>query len=403
MKKDSSVVAAGESSGACPRIPRIVWALGMVSLCMDFSSELIHAILPVFLTVELGASPVAIGLLEGGAEAVVSVMKVLSGFFSDWTRQRKPYVVAGYGIAALTKPLFPSASGITVIFFARFLDRVGKGIRGAPRDAIMAASAPPTILGACFGLRQSLDTVGAILGPVAALLLLRYSTGGLRGAMWWGTPPALVAVLVLVFCIQEPEESSAPRDHTVDLSIWDLGPTFWRVVLLGLVITFARSSEAFLILRVSGLGLPIWLTPVVLITMNILYAVSAYPVGALSDRVGRSGMLSISLGLLCVSCIVLVFASSPMLGLVGAALWGLHLGFSQGVLSAMIGESVPTTLLGRAFGMYNLVTALALIAGNLLVGSLWQEYGPAVAYAWGAGLCLLACSWVEFGRAIGRS
>ena len=381
------------SARPLPAIPAGVWALGFVSLFMDISSEMIHALLPVFLVGTLGASVAAVGLLEGTAEAVAQVTKVFSGTLSDRLGKRKVLTVLGYGLAALTKPLFALAPSPGWVFAARGLDRVGKGIRGAPRDALIADLAPPEIRGAAFGLRQALDTVGAFAGPLLAIALMAATADAFRTVFWLATIPAFVSVALLVLFVREPEGAASPRaaaPRRVFALVGTLGARFWWLVLVATLFTLARFSEAFLILNVANVGLGVAYVPAVLVVMNVAYALSAYPAGWLSDRVNRWGVFAAGAALLIAADLVLALGASIALAGAGVALWGLHMGFTQGLLAALVADCASRELRGTAFGVFNLVTGLALLAASVLAGVLWDRGGPTLTFLAGAALTAAA-------------
>jgi MFS family permease len=364
------------------RIPTGVWALGLVSMSMDVSSEMIHALLPLWLVGGLGASMVAVGLIEGTAEATASIVKVFSGAISDRLGKRKLLAAIGYGMAAFTKPVFPLAATLGWVVAARFVDRVGKGIRGAPRDALVADLSPPELRGASFGLRQSLDTVGAFVGPFIAVALMWASGDDFKLVFWIAVIPAFLAFGLVVFAVKDPkpaaDAAAAPRRQWRDYA--RLPRPFWTVVVLATVFTLARFSDAFLVLRAQSLGLSAMWVPLVMVVMNVAYAASAYPVGVLSDRLGRRALLGLGLGLLIAADLVLAL-SSGVVGLgFGAILWGLHMGFTQGIFAALVADTAPTTLRGTAFGIFNLVTGVALFFASLIAGLMWQEIGPAATF-----------------------
>jgi MFS family permease len=374
-------------------LPAGVWAMGFASLCMDTSSELIHSLLPLFMVTTLGASMVTVGLVEGLAEAVASVMKVFSGSLSDRLGNRKLLMVAGYGLAALTKPVFPLASSMPWILTARVVDRLGKGIRGAPRDALVADLTPPSLRGAAYGLRQALDSVGAIAGPLLAVGLMIWWTNDVRAVLWVATIPAGLAVVVLVLRVREPGRG-IPLDRVARPSLVAgarrLPGRFWLVALLGAVMTLARFSEAFLVLRAQDVGLPVGQVPWVMVVMNVFYAGSAYPLGAAADRVPPRRMLLAGMVLLMAADGVLALAVSPLPAFAGAALWGLHLGFTQGLLSKLVAEAAPARALGTAFGVFHLVTGGAVLLASVLAGGLWARLGPAATFFAGAGIAAVA-------------
>ena len=385
-----------QSSSVPGRLPRTVWALGWVSLFMDMSSELIHAVLPVYMSSVLGLSLLSIGLIEGLAEATASLLKVVSGAWSDRVGKRKWLAVLGYGLSAATKPLFPLASGAAELIAARLLDRVGKGIRGAPRDALLADATPAGQRNAAYGLRQSMDTVGAFLGPLAAIVLLGWMPGHLRGVLWFGMFPALVAVVVLVLGVREPRGATAqaaPAARRWRLprlaDARRLPAAYWVVVLTAGLFTLARLSEAFLVLRGRQLGLSLhWVASVTLV-FSLVYALSAYPAGLLAQRRGRGPLLAAGMVVLLASMLALAAGSLPALWL-GVALYGLHLGLTQGVFAAAVAATAPAELRGSAFGVFHLCTGMLQLVAGLGAGWLWQEFGAAAAF--GAGALLAAAA-----------
>ncbi|ALI01083.1 multidrug transporter MdtH [Pseudomonas sp. FW306-02-F02-AA] len=374
------------------RIPRTIWALGFVSLFMDVSSELVHSLLPVFLVTTLGASALTVGVIEGIAEATAMVVKVFSGAISDFIGRRKGLLLVGYGMAALSKPLFPLAHSVDVVFTARFLDRIGKGIRGSPRDALVADVAPPEIRGACFGLRQSMDTVGAFVGPALAIALMLW-LADIQLVLWFAVIPAVIAVALIVAGVKEPEH--AVGKHTFRSPIhWrvlhDFSSGYWWVVIVGGVFTLARFSEAFLVLRAQQAGLSATWVPLVMVVMSVFYALSAYPAGWLSDRISRTKLLCLGMGLLVLADLVLAQSHSPLTMMLGVALWGLHMGFSQGILATLVADTAPDELKGTAFGIFNLLSGVCLLIASVLAGWLWQTVGAQSTFITGAVLAALA-------------
>jgi len=386
---------ARSSSSAAPgapwrRLPAGVWALGFGSLFMDMSSELIHSVLPVFLSTVLGASMVTIGFIEGVAEATAAITKVFSGALSDYLGKRKFLVVLGYGLAAVTKPIFPLATSIGWVFGARFVDRVGKGIRGAPRDALIADITGDENRGAAFGLRQSMDTAGAFIGPMLASVLMFATSDSFRTVFWIAVIPGIIAVTLLVLGVEEPshkqgEEKGRPIQFA-DMKM--LGRAYWFVVAFGSIFTLARFSEAFILLRAQGVGVNVSLIPFVLVLMNMVYTLSAYPVGILSDRLGRMGLLAAGCLVLVASDAVFALASSYALVAVGAALWGLHMGLTQGVFSALVADTSPPNIRGSAFGIFSLASGIAMLAASMLAGWLWDVAGPPATFWAGAAFAL---------------
>jgi MFS family permease len=384
---------AASSERGWRAVPRPVWTLGFVSLLMDTSSEMVHAFLPVFLVSTLGASVLLVGLIEGIAEGTASVTKVFSGAISDWLGRRKLLVVIGYGLGALTKPVFAIARTPVEVLLARFVDRVGKGVRGAPRDALIADVTPDGVRGAAYGLRQALDTVGAFTGPLLGIALLTVLQGNMRLVFALAAVPGLLAVLLLLLGVEEPESGVGPAEGSARFRIRDLRGfdlAFWGVVAIGCVFSLSRFSEAFLVLRAKEVGLPLTLVPLVMIAMNAVYALVSTPAGGLSDRFDRRLMLAGGLAALIVADLVLAFWSSVTGALVGAGLWGLHMGLTQGLFGAMVADTAPARLRGTAFGLFHLVSGLTLLLASLLAGGLWEELGSPAPFVCGAGLSGLA-------------
>jgi MFS family permease len=374
-------------------IPRTVWTLGFVSLFMDLSSELVHSLLPVFLVSTLGASAMTVGLIEGASEAATLIIKVFSGALSDFFRRRKGLILLGYGMAVLTKPLFPLAMSAETVFAARFLDRIGKGIRGAPRDALVADVAPPAIRGACFGLRQSMDTVGAFLGPLLAILMMFLLANDIRQVLWFAVLPAFVTVLLIVFGIEDPKnESSRNRFHSPIRrdALRRFSGEYWWIVAIGAIFALARFSEAFLILRAQQVGFSVAWVPLVMVVMSMIYSLSAYPAGILSDRMNRRSVLATGLLLLMLADLLLAWANSPVIVLLGVALWGLHMGLTQGIFAAMIADVTPPELKGTAFGLFNLASGLFMLLASAIAGGVWDRHGAAMTFYAGAAFSVAA-------------
>ncbi|HEY2865103.1 MAG TPA: MFS transporter [Casimicrobiaceae bacterium] len=375
------------------KIPASVWTLGLVSLLMDTSSELIHSLLPLFMVTMLGASAFAVGIIEGIAESTALITKVFSGYLSDRFRRRKLLVVLGYGIAALTKPLFPLASSLGWVVAARFIDRIGKGIRGAPRDALIADITPNELRGGAYGLRQALDTVGALAGPLLAIGAMLWFSDNFRAVFWLATIPAFAAVALLIGGVREPEHVADGKSSGPSIAMADirrLSTSYWWIVAVAAVMTLARFSEAFLVLRAQSVGMALAWVPLVMAMMSLIYALVSYPAGVLADR-GRQGML-LSAGLLAliVADLVLAHAGSEATVLLGSAVWGVHMGLTQGVLSALVAQTAPPDLRGTAFGLFNLVSGIALLVASALAGWLWAAHGPMLTFYAGAGFTGLA-------------
>ena len=377
-----------------PRLPREIWALGLVSLFMDTSSELVHSLLPVFLVTTLGASALLLGTIEGIAEAAALIVKMFSGAISDFIRRRKLLAVIGYGLAAATKPFFALATTVDWVFGARLVDRIGKGIRGAPRDALVADITPPDQRGAAFGLRQSLDTVGAVAGPLLAIGLMALLSDNIRAVLWFAVIPAVAAVLTLIFGVKEPAPTAAASERTPIRwrTLRSLPPAFWRVVAIGGVFTLARFSEAFLILRAEDTGLGIGLVPMVMVVMSAIYALSAYPTGLLADRMSAGRLLLAGLVVLVLADAVLALADSAGVTLFGAGLWGLHMGLTQGLLAKLVADSAPAALRGTAFGVFSLVAGVATLLASVIAGATWDAAGPQVTFIVSGALSLAAAA-----------
>jgi MFS family permease len=386
-------------------VPRGVWVLGLVSMCMDLSSELIHSLLPLYLAVGLGASTLTIGIIEGVAEAIALMVKVFSGVLSDVFHKRKALVVLGYGLAAVTKLVFPLASTVGWVVTARFADRVGKGIRGAPRDALITDITPPEVRGASFGLRQALDTVGAVGGPLLAIAAIAIFAGDFKAAFWVAVIPAFLSVTLLVVGVDEPDRpktgEAAEKGRRLRLAdVKRLGRSFAIVVTIAAVLTLARFSEAFLILRARDVGLAVGAAPWVMVVMSAIYAMVAYPAGAAADRGYGPKLLSAGLVALVASDLVLAHAAGGAGVMIGAALWGLHMGLTQGLLAALVAQAAPADLRGTAFGVFNLVCGVALLAASVLAGWLWDAFGPQFTFYAGAAFTVVA--WIGF-LAYGRT
>ena len=373
------------------RIPKGVWVLGGVSLLMDVSSEMIHSLLPLFMATTLGASVIIIGLIEGLAEATALILKVFSGAISDYVGKRKGLALLGYGLGALSKPLFAIAPTAVVVFSARMIDRVGKGIRGAPRDALVADVTPPEIRGAAYGLRQALDTVGAFLGPLLAVLLMFIWANDFHAIFWVAVIPAVLSILLLGFGLQEPKSAIAhKRSNPLKReNLKKLSAAYWWVVAIGSIFTLARFSEAFLVLRAQQMEIPLYTIPLVMVAMNLVYSLTAYPFGKLSDSMSHSKLLQWGLLVLILADIVLALSGHWSTLLIGVALWGIHMGMTQGLLAAMVAHTAPPELRGTAFGMFNLMSGLALLLASTGAGVLWETFGAASTFYAGAIICVV--------------
>ena len=368
------------------RIPAGIWVLGFVSMLADTGSEMIHSLLPVFLVTVIGASAITVGVIEGVAEATALIVKVFSGTLSDYLGRRKVLAVIGYGLGGLSKPLFAIASTAGMVLTARFLDRIGKGIRGAPRDALVADITPPAVRGAAYGLRQALDTVGAFVGPLLAIGLMLLWANDFRAVFWVAVIPGVLAAVLLFVGIREPDRPAARRPvnpiHARELR--RLGAAYWWVVGIGAVFTLARFSEAFVVLRAQQSGLALAWIPMVLVVMNVAYALSAYPFGKLSDAMSHRTLLASGLVLLIAADLALAAGGSLNAVFAGIVLWGLHMGATQGLLATMVADSSPADLRGTAFGLFNLVAGLMMLLASVFAGVLWDRVGPSTTFIAGA-------------------
>ena len=385
------------------QLPAGIWVLGLVSLLMDVSSEMIHSLLPLFMVTALGTSVLAVGLIEGLAESTAQIVKVFSGALSDYLGRRKGLAVLGYGLGALSKPMFAIAPGIGLLVTARLIDRVGKGIRGAPRDALVADIAPPQLRGAAFGLRQSLDTVGAFLGPLLAVGLMLLWADDFRAVFWVAVIPGALAVTLLWLGLKEPartpEQQVAARKNPIRRDMLRRLPaSYWWVVVIGALFTLARFSEAFLVLRAEQSGIALALVPLVMVAMNIVYAASAYPFGKLSDRVSHRILLTFGVLVLLLADLVLALHPGLWTVLLGVGLWGIHMGMTQGLLATMVADTAPADLRGTAYGFFNLVSGAAMLFASVLAGLLWDRWGAAATFLTGAGFCLLTLTALKWHR-----
>jgi MFS family permease len=375
------------------KLPRNVWVLGFASLFMDTSSEMIHGLLPVFLVGGLGVSAFALGMIEGIAEATASISKIFSGALSDRWARRKPLIVAGYAMAALSKPLFPLATSALTVFVARFVDRIGKGVRGAPRDALVADEVPPEQRGAAYGLRQSLDTVGGFAGPLLAVLFMVALSLPVRTVFWIACIPAIITVCILVFGLREPASvphTEARGNPFAGFRFRDYPAHFWTLVGLVLLFTLMRFSEAFLVLRASDAGLSIGYAPLTLVVMSLTYMLTAYPAGKLADRMSRPRLLAIGCAVMVVADLLMAFGHSVAVVFAGIAVWGVHMGLTEGLISALTADAAPPSLRGTAFGVVNLARGLMLVVASAFAGALWTWQGPQATFLAGAALAVAA-------------
>ena len=391
------------SANGRPRIPKTVWALGLVSMFMDISSEIIHALLPLFLTATLGATVAFVGLVDGIAEATASISKVFSGYVSDRTGRRKPLILLGYGLGTLSKPLFALAGSPGLVLGARFIDRIGKGLRGAPRDALVADVTPLAIRGRAYGLRQALDTVGAFAGPLMAIGLMALFANDMRAVFWVAAVPGVFAVLLVLFGVEDSPQETAPSAVRAPLRIRDLrsfNRGYWGVVVIGVIFTMARFSEAFLILKANADGLPLVLAPLVLVVMNLIYSIGAYPAGVLTDEQGPHRPLVYGSACLIAADMFLAFGSGLPSTFAGIALWGAHMALTQGLLAKLVAERAPETLRGSAFGIFNLATGVTTLAASVVAGLLWDQLGSSATFIAGGGFAAVTALLLILRRAI---
>ncbi len=389
-----------QTTGHLRQIPKSIWVLGFVSLLMDVSSEMIHSLLPLFMVTTLGTSVLAVGLIEGVAEATALIVKIFSGVLSDYLGQRKRLALLGYALGAFTKPLFAIATSSGLILSARIIDRVGKGIRGAPRDALVAEIAPAHLRGAAFGLRQSLDTVGAFLGPLLAVGLMILWANDFRAVFWVSVIPGLLAVLLLFLGVTEPKQNHT--NHRINpiskANLKRLNAAYWWVVIIGALFMLARFSEAFLVLKGQQSGIPIAYTPLIMVAMNIIYAATAYPFGKLSDHLSHTRLLAFGLIVLIAADLVIANSHHWSTLLFGLTLWGIHMGITQGLLAALVAATSPKDLLGTAYGFFNLMSGIALLVASALAGLVWDLYGSSATFYAGAVFCGLTLVSLTFAK-----
>ena len=389
-----------QTKGHLRQIPKSIWVLGFVSLLMDVSSEMIHSLLPLFMVTTLGTSVLAVGLIEGVAESTALIVKIFSGVLSDYLGQRKRLALLGYALGAFTKPLFAIATSSGLILSARIIDRVGKGIRGAPRDALVAEIAPAHLRGAAFGLRQSLDTVGAFLGPLLAVGLMILWANDFRAVFWVSVIPGLLAVLLLFLGVTEPKQNHT--NHRINpiskANLKRLNAAYWWVVIIGALFMLARFSEAFLVLKGQQSGIPIAYTPLIMVAMNIIYAATAYPFGKLSDRLSHTRLLAFGLIILIAADLVIANSHHWSTLLFGLTLWGIHMGITQGLLAALVAATSPKDLLGTAYGFFNLMSGIALLVASALAGLVWDLYGSSATFYAGAVFCGLTLVSLTFAK-----
>lgn len=382
-----------KSKSVLSQLPISIWTLGFVSMLMDISSEIIHSLLPLFLTTALGTSTFVIGVIEGLGESTSLIVKIFSGALSDYLGQRKALAVIGYAMGAISKPLFAIASTSSVVLGARVFDRIGKGVRGAPRDALVADIAPHELRGSAFGLRQALDTVGAVIGPLLAVALMLLFANDFRIVFWIAVIPGIVSVMLLIFGIKEPRTPVPPEKRINPLNrknLSRLDMTYWWLVIIGAIFTLARFSEAFLVLQAIDVGMPIAVAPIVMVIMSFTYAISAYPFGKLADHMSHSRLLMMGIVILSIADVLLAINHHWTTLIAGVSLWGIHMGMTQGLLATMVADVSPVDLRGTAFGFFNLASGLMMFVASMLAGFLWEHFGPSITFYMGACFCVIA-------------
>lgn len=348
---------------------------------MDLSSEIYHALLPAFITLILGLPATALGAIDGVAEATASFAKLFSGRLSDRSLKRKQWVMAGYGLAALSKPLFPLATSAPALLAARFADRVGKGVRGSPRDAMIADETPPEIRGRAFGLRQALDTAGALLAPLVAIGLMAWLASDIRAVFWIAVIPAGISFLLAWLALREPETHLGPiKQSPFFHGFRELDSRTKRLLQVGFLFTLARFSESFLILKGIGIGLSEAMSPLTLAIFNLAYVALAYPAGAMSDRMRPANLLALGMLALIAGNLVLA-GTGGFTGLViGTTLWGAHMALTQGIFSRMIADSAPDHLRATSFGAFWFVTGIGSLLASLGAGWMWDRQGSSATF-----------------------
>ena len=373
-----------------PKLPRTVWILGIVSLLMDLSSEIYHALLPAFLTITLGLPVAAMGALDGIAEATANIAKLISGRLSDRSRRRKPWILLGYGMAALSKPLFPLAQGALPVLGARFVDRIGKGIRGAPRDAMIADETPPELRGAAYGLRQAMDTVGGFLAPVAAVGLMLLLANDIRTVFWIAVIPAFLSFLFAWAMLREPARHLATSTNVAWGGWRSLDIQVRRLIGVGFLFGLARFSESFLILKAIDVGLGAAWSPLVLALFSLAYLLLAYPAGALSDRIDPKSLLLAGIAVLVAADLWLAEAATLWAVALGVILWGAHMALTQGIFARMIADAAPEAQRASSFGAFFFASGVSALLASLGAGLLWDRGGPADTFLTAAGIAALA-------------
>jgi MFS family permease len=370
-------------------LSRNVWVAGWVSFFMDVSSEMVYPLVPLFLSSTLGVSKSVVGLIEGIAEATASLLKLFSGVIADRFGKNKLLMGFGYGISTASRPILALASGWGMVFLARFTDRAGKGIRTAPRDAIIAASTPPGQLGLAFGFHRALDTAGAVVGPAVALAILAVWAADFRLVFWLSVVPGVLAVALIVWFI-EADGRVRPAQAALAWSLRGFDDRFWEFLLVIGLFSLGNSSNAFLILKAEQVGTsPAWISGIY-VGYNALYALMSVPGGLLADRVGMRRMIIVGLGLFAAVYAGIALASTPQQIAALFLCYGIYMGLTEGVQRAYLATLAPKERTATAFGLYHMVVGIAILPASLFAGVLWDTVGPAAPFLFGAGMAALA-------------
>jgi MFS family permease len=377
------------------RLGRNVLALAAVSLLTDVASDMTYPLLPLFLATTLGASATAVGAIEGAAESTAALLKLASGWLSDRVSRRKPLVLAGYGIASLIRPLIGLAQSVTQVLGIRVTDRIGKGIRTAPRDALVADSVDPAIRGRAFGFHRAADHAGAVIGPLLAFALLRWGGLEVRQIFLLTAIPGALAVLALLVGVREVPREMPEASRKLDLRA-PLGRRFWSFLAVLLVFTLGNSTDAFLLLRARDLGIDAALIPILWALLHVVKSLSSTPGGALSDRIGRKPLLVAGWILYAAVYFALARADAAWQAWALFAVYGIYFGLTEGVEKALVADLVPEDRRGAAFGWYNLALGIAALPASLIFGTIWDRAGAPAAFGFGAAMALAAAIGIAF-------
>jgi MFS family permease len=369
------------------RLKSNIIALGMVSLFTDISSEMVYPYIPALIQ-SCGGGPAMLGLIEGIAEATASILKAFSGWFSDKAGKRKSLVFIGYFVSAVSKPLLGVSKVWPLVLGFRFLDRFGKGVRTAPRDAILADSASGAKMGRAFGLHRAMDTAGAAIGPLIGFTLISYAGFGFRSLFFWAVIPAIIALVIILGWVKEirPER----KDAEFQFQFRDLQPDFYRYLVVSLFFVLGNFSNAFLILKAQETGVALAYLTLIYLLYNMVYSLVSYPAGILSDRIGRKKTIAISYFIFALVYLGFAFASCPLHVWLLFAAYGVFDGLNNGVQRAYVADLVPSEKRATAYGIYHAATGAAMLPASLVAGLLWKAYSPSAAFLAGAGLALAA-------------